>query len=116
MIPKLLIKTIKFLGDNLLGIVLVSCLFAAIAVLIVVNNITFPKKKKTKVDRVIVIEKMTSQNDFVANAYNGLQTDKTLQLDTRRLLFLELVFGQLLLIKMKKLINVSPRLVYESIR
>ena len=77
MIPKLLIKTIKFLGDNLLGIVLVSCLFAAITVLIVVNNITFPKKKKTKVDRVIVIEKMTSQNDFVANANNGLQTDKT---------------------------------------
>ena len=58
--PKLLIKTINFLGDNLLGIVLVTCLFAAVAILIVINNITFPKKKKTKVDRVIVIEK----NDF----------------------------------------------------
>ena len=82
--PNLLIKSINFLGDNLLGIVLVTCLFAAVAILIVINNITFPKKKKTKVDRVIVIEKMTSQDDFVANANNGLQTDQTCgKLDTK---------------------------------
>ena len=77
MIPKLLIKTIKFLGDNLLGIVLVCTLFTAVTVLIVVNDITFPKKKKSKVDRVIVIEKMTPQADFESNAKNGLQTDQT---------------------------------------
>lgn len=76
MIPKLLIKTINFLGDNLLGIILVICLFSAITVLIVVNNITFPKKKKTKVDKVIIVEKMTSQIDFHSNANSGLQTNE----------------------------------------
>ena len=76
LLPKIVLDSGTFIFDNLLGIIIVIAILGGIAILIIINNITFPKEK-TKVDKVIVIEKMSDIDKFKNEANNNLKNSNT---------------------------------------
>ena len=72
LLPKIVLDSGTFIFDNLLGIIIVIAILGGIAILIIINNITFPKEK-TKVDKVIVIEKISDIDKFKNEANNNLK-------------------------------------------
>ena len=59
-------SSFNFIYNNLFGIVVVLCIFTAITMFLVVNNIKLKKQKVGKASKVIVIEKLTDKHSSAA--------------------------------------------------
>jgi len=79
-------STIKFLSKNILEIIFFVILLSTFIIFIIINNITF-KKPKTKVNKVIIVEKLTNpppEQNLRKNASTGLRNNKICKkLDTK---------------------------------
>ncbi len=79
---------LEFLFKNILGIFIVVVIFSCITIAIIVFDVKFPKKKKEKVDEVIVIENYTPKitaEGLAQKGQNGMNTNKVCnQLSNRK--------------------------------
>ena len=76
-------SSFNFIYNNLFGIVVVLCIFTAITMFLVVNNIKLKKQKVGKASKVIVIEKLTDKHSrLTVDEYSSQIESITISMNT----------------------------------